>query len=219
MVCEVCAKAKNRKNGRFCSWFCYLSYINKNGPINRSKGKRSGIYVNCLGCSKKIYRFPSQLERYNQYHKKCWYRIGLPEAWRINNKYEKARVLNSLKGIEARIGKPLSEEHKQKISNNTGRRFGDKNNLWKGGIASLQNTLRHRADYSKWRMGVYKRDNFKCQGCGTSKDLHAHHINSFSDYPDLRYKKDNGVALCWRCHSSTHEKFIPNKIAEMYKYA
>jgi len=46
----------------------------------------------------------------------------------------------------------------------------------------------------------------RCTNCGNSNDLHAHHIKSFKDYPELRYDVNNGVTLCAICHRHHHRK-------------
>lgn len=89
-------------------------------------------------------------------------------------------------------------------------RFGADNNLWKGGIATLQNSLRQTAVYKEWRKQVYEKDSFACQHCGTNVDLHAHHIKSFAKHPDLRYEVSNGITVCRGCHSNIHGRYIPN---------
>lgn len=60
------------------------------------------------------------------------------------------------------------------------------------------------ADYIKWRKDVIKRDNNTCQECGDKENLHAHHIKSFCEYPDLRTELDNGITLCKDCHKKVH---------------
>ena len=76
--------------------------------------------------------------------------------------------------------------------------------FWKGGINGENDTLRHRREYKIWRTSVYKRDDYTCQCCGKrGSKLNAHHINSFADYPELRYDVDNGITLCTQCHDST----------------
>jgi 5-methylcytosine-specific restriction endonuclease McrA len=57
--------------------------------------------------------------------------------------------------------------------------------------------------YKKWRKAVFTRDDFKCQNCGSKKNLEAHHIEPFSVSPDLMYIVDNGLTLCKDCHKKT----------------
>lgn len=56
--------------------------------------------------------------------------------------------------------------------------------------------------YKDWMLTVKKRDNWKCkiadENC--SGRLEAHHILSWRDYPELRYKPNNGITLCHAHH-------------------
>ena len=58
----------------------------------------------------------------------------------------------------------------------------------------------------KWRKAVFARDNYVCQICMQTGKLQAHHIKSWTDYPELRYDIENGVTLCIICHRDTHRK-------------
>ncbi len=83
--------------------------------------------------------------------------------------------------------------------------IGELNPNWKGGI-SLEKSYKHynNAEYRRWRMAVYTRDNFTCQFCGIrGVYLTAHHIKSWAHYKELRFEIDNGVTLCEECHSLT----------------
>lgn len=81
---------------------------------------------------------------------------------------------------------------------------GENSRFWNGGINGENDTLRHRREYKEWRIAVYERDNYTCQCCGIrGGKLNAHHINQFSDYPELRYDVNNGITLCEECHDST----------------
>ena len=67
---------------------------------------------------------------------------------------------------------------------------------------------RHRGrgtKYEKWCDIVLARDNHTCRDCGAQNvELHAHHIHSFKDHPNLRFDADNGLTLCYRCHWRVH---------------
>lgn len=72
---------------------------------------------------------------------------------------------------------------------------------WKGGL-SRDKHYSYKA--KKWRSDVFERDNWTCQTCGTRGCyLEAHHIKSWSKFPELRYKIDNGITLCNECHKLT----------------
>jgi hypothetical protein len=125
-----------------------------------------------------------------------------------------------------RFGKHDSEEHKRKISESIKRTIarrghwskgkppwnkglkgylaGSKNPKWKGGISRGYKTGYYSAEYKEWRMAVFIRDEFRCQGCGKiGTYLTAHHIKSFAHYPKLRFVLENGVTLCEDCHKLT----------------
>lgn len=66
---------------------------------------------------------------------------------------------------------------------------------------------RQSKEYKEWRTAVFKRDGFKCQICGqVGGELNAHHIKHFKDYPAERFKVDNGITLCGKCHRELHRK-------------
>lgn len=57
-----------------------------------------------------------------------------------------------------------------------------------------------------WRAAVLKRDGRACTRCNSTRALHAHHINRWSDAPHLRIAVDNGVTLCQPCHVEEHRQ-------------
>lgn len=60
------------------------------------------------------------------------------------------------------------------------------------------------AKYLKWRLAIFKRDNWTCQTCKLKGVyLEAHHIKSYSKFPELRTKLQNGLTLCRECHKLT----------------
>ena len=57
---------------------------------------------------------------------------------------------------------------------------GENNPAWKGGTATEYELIKGSSEYKLWRKAVVARDSFTCQGCGSKKNLHAHHILQFS---------------------------------------
>lgn len=82
-------------------------------------------------------------------------------------------------------------------------RRGDKSPHWKGGTYGTErHRLMSQSEYKQWRSDVFKRDNWTCQTCqARGVYLEAHHIKSWSKYPELRYELSNGVTLCKECHN------------------
>lgn len=104
------------------------------------------------------------------------------------------------KGLKGyKLDTVFSEEARKKIS---AARSGDKSNFWKGGIT------KDRHNIGRWTTSVAKkihRDNdYKCVNCGSSKDLHCHHIKSVVEYPEEAYNIKNLTSLCKKCHIETH---------------
>ena len=87
-------------------------------------------------------------------------------------------------------------------------RKGEKAGNWKGGITSENHKIRTSIEYHLWQGSVFARDYWTCQKCYKKiKELHAHHIKNFLDYPELRFAIDNGITLCKKCHINFHKKY------------
>ena len=101
--------------------------------------------------------------------------------------------------------------------------YGGKNNPnWRGGVTSEHESIRKGKKYEKWRLEVYKKDNYTCQACGRRKrgsniELHAHHIISFSSLLECDrehlYDVNIGITLCRECH---FEKSNPRSLHNTY---
>lgn len=124
-------------------------------------------------------------------------------AW---NKGKKGLQVAWNKGISAPWAKNLPQRfEKGLIPWNKDKPYdairGKKNPNWKGGISSENVKLRMSILGRRWRERVFKRDSFFCLNCGQwGRKLNAHHIYSWTDYPELRFDIDNGVTLCEACH-------------------
>lgn len=65
---------------------------------------------------------------------------------------------------------------------------------------------RKSREYRLWRARVIRRDK-SCVICGSKYRRAAHHINSWSYFPEERFDVDNGVCLCGKCHSQFHNNY------------
>jgi Zn-dependent M32 family carboxypeptidase len=98
---------------------------------------------------------------------------------------------------EAHKDKALSEEHKIKISKAHLKRWDTIGRK----IYKRLHRLNGNRKYKEWRRAVFERDTYICQIClKPSHYLEAHHIKLWAMYPKLRYKADNGITLCKKCH-------------------
>lgn len=88
-----------------------------------------------------------------------------------------------------------------------GQNKGEKNFNWlvdRGKLTQRHGHAAYNADasYREWMLSVKRRDGWKCrignQDC--KGPLEAHHILSWRDYPELRYKLNNGISLCHAHH-------------------
>lgn len=120
----------------------------------------------------------------------------------------------------------ITDDLKNKISiskkkNPTRYWLGKKNpkvyfNLIKNGIMKGENHYKWKKDrntlakrqerndsaYQEWRRQVWKRDNWKCKIINSDCNgrIEAHHILSWTEYPELRYIINNGITLCHAHH-------------------
>lgn len=70
-----------------------------------------------------------------------------------------------------------------------------------------------RGKHGAWARAVISRDHATCQRCGaTGVELHAHHIKSFAEFPELRWEPSNGVTLCHSCHWAIHSASNANAV-------
>ena len=70
-----------------------------------------------------------------------------------------------------------------------------------------------RGKHGAWARAVISRDHATCQKCGMADvELHAHHIKSFSEFPELRWDLTNGITLCHKCHWAEHAALEANGV-------
>jgi hypothetical protein len=103
---------------------------------------------------------------------------------------------------------PFTKEHKNKIAMS---RIGEKNPMWNPNLTDEERMIsRISSGYHKWKKLVKKRDDYTCQCCGSKKHLHIHHINSFKKFENKRENINNGITLCFECHSAKNGRSIHN---------
>lgn len=75
---------------------------------------------------------------------------------------------------------------------------------WKGGVTNQNQRVRASLKYKRWRISVFKRDDYTCQECDKrGRRLEADHLKPFSKYKELRFDINNGRTLCKECHMET----------------
>jgi hypothetical protein len=91
-----------------------------------------------------------------------------------------------------------------------GRHTGAANGWWKGGTTPERQRLYHTEEWKATVTAVFARDVYTCQRCGAPKrgagGLHAHHIKSWAEHPDLRQELSNLITLCNQCHTWVHSR-------------
>jgi hypothetical protein len=81
----------------------------------------------------------------------------------------------------------------------------------------IDGSQRKQGLQSKWlrvKRAAFERDGYKCQICGSQKDLCGHHVKEKAQYPELAYEVSNIITLCKHCHAKQHpgkEKLILRK--------
>lgn len=121
---------------------------------------------------------------------------------------------------ESSVGRPKSLEHRisvSKVRKAKGVAKGSLNPNWKGGKTSQMEALRKSDKYVAWRIKVFQRDNYTCQGCFDDRggNLEGHHILPRSSFPELIFVVKNGLTLCEDCHKKVHSKGAKSTCREL----
>lgn len=142
---------------------------------------------------------------------------GRPSHFKGKTHSEESRqkMSEARKGNTNRVGKTHTEETKQRLRERQRLSCprGPESHSWKGGASDQRKRELVGFRYREWRRLVFERDNYTCQHCqdATGGNLHAHHIQTWAEFPDLRYEVSNGLTLCRDCHEKVHLKPIPTK--------
>lgn len=202
---EFSACKYNIKNGmdKFCSRSCSAKHygklrmrpdkICKNCGNTFYPSAKSVIFCSSYCCVE----YRKAIGGYSKPRKKMTEQQKLDQSNRIKAYYDNG-------GTSANKGKKLpnrSGENHHFWGKKRPELTGHNNPNWKGGVTFEDSNKHLGNDYTIWRRHVFYRDNYTCQMCGQNNGyLHADHIKSWSDYPELRFDVNNGRTLCRACH-------------------
>lgn len=170
---------------------------------NKGQFIKTGKYINCLTCNKKIYLIP------------CL--VGMKKfcSWKCKGKFFKGKHVapetELKKGHKSWI-KGLNRLNTPSIDRMAKSRMGKNNVMWKGGKVAGIRKLKNSFEWKEWRKSVFERDNYTCQLCnarsGNGKEvfLHPHHIVAKSKNVEKIFDVCNGITLCNKCHRKTYYK-------------
>ena len=160
------------------------------------------IIKHCEKCGKDVKCSPSNeaVRRFCSFE--CRKSIYTPEMNEKMSQIKKEQFKSGLsvwnKGVRMWVGEARKNMGVPKLK-------GEKHWNWKGGITPDSIAARQCDSYKEWRIAVLKRDDYTCADCGDrGGQLVAHHIQLFSEFPELRYEVDNGQTMCRSCHSRLH---------------
>lgn len=145
--------------------------------------------------------------------KNWWNTTDDKETFLNNSKNIGNTVLKNNKSREKLKAIMQTSEYKRKMSKAN---RGKKNGMHKEEL-SEEHRVKTRGifGYKQWSRQVRERDNYTCQICGLQttepNKLHAHHLESYDTYPELRLELSNGITLCNSCHNSFHNKYKGQK--------
>ena len=229
--CKTCNKSytktakstyKQFAKSKYCSIDC-RRVAQKLSMKGSSNPNYKGGVSNCTDCNKQLAaRFAT-----NKRCRPCWnkYNVGENNA-QYTGKYviKNGHSVSSCINCDAACG-----DTKSVLCKNC--RKGAFHHAWKGGVSSLQSSIRVLPENRQWVKQVMYRDNYTCMDCGwdksvkgTNKRLEVDHIKQFAlilkehNISSIEEAKqceelwniDNGRALCNECHklTSTYNKRV-----------
>ena len=205
--CIVCGKKFIRiyKDRKFCSRNCYYKWQKENPNRGwRQKGNKLGFQKGHKVFGGVKSRFKKGQSPWNK--GKHIQTNNALEIWQKNGGQPWA------KGKHIKINDAL-DKWRKKGNPIKGKRHWN----WRGGISKIRERIEMMPEYKRWRISVFKKDNFTCQKCGKKGKLHPHHIkelsliikeNGIKNLKDARKCKElwninNGQTLCIPCHKQT----------------
>jgi len=199
-ICRNCKKEfktyPSRIKRNFCSRKCYFQF-RKNKTIIQTK--------KCLICGEKFFIYLSKYQKGMFCSRKC---KGMAQrgknhfAWKGGIKKHICIICGKI--FYKNNDKFCSVKCYGKWQSIN--RIKDKHWNWKGGKDYENKKIRNNLEYGIWRKEIYKKDRWTCRICGSKKQIVAHHLKLFSEYPELRFDINNGITLCRSCHLKLHKE-------------
>ena len=197
------------------------------GRKNTALKKKKSTIVNCSCCGKEIEVTPYRLKNYkNIFCSKGCRSKYLSEHQKGENNPNFNSITVKCEYCNKEISKPRSLIRGRNFCSTTcANQYssenyrGEKHHNYNHNLTSEERELGRNIDgYSEFIKGVFKRDGYKCQRCGSNKNLNAHHLNSYHWYKEGRTDVNNGVTLCGDCHKLFHEIYTRyNNTKEQYE--
>jgi hypothetical protein len=86
---------------------------------------------------------------------------------------------------------------------------GENHHAFKHEKISPENvTIRNSQQYRDWRNAIFAKYDYRCGLCSVrTKNLNAHHLDSFHAFPEKRFDLNNGICLCNEHHRDFHRQY------------
>ena len=86
---------------------------------------------------------------------------------------------------------------------------GENHHAFKSEKTSTESvTIRNSQEYRDWRNSIFAKYDYRCGICSIrTKNLNAHHLDSFHAFPEKRFDVSNGVCLCSEHHRMFHKQY------------
>lgn len=169
----------------------------------RYQVERQPLYKDCVICSTSFYcRSQFRFETGKYCSRAC---LGQANRKRLTGNAPYKMTDETRRRIsKAKTGVPIGGGRKAPWAT------GERNWNWKGGVTDADTRERKRFKATMQKL-IFQRDNYTCQMCGARGELQVDHIQSWSEYVDLRFSMDNCRTLCKGCHYFvTYGKRIPD---------
>ena len=201
-ICKTCGKEIASSNKSYCSKVC----------------KTARVLWRCAECDKVEQLRPCHAHK-KYCSKKCMGRAykritgAQTSQWRggkLEVVCQECGAEMHIKPSEVRNGrKYCSKSCAGKVQSR--RQRGENNPAWKGGLSQTRDKEFASPEYKEWKAFILKRDDYSCNRCGLRSGngngyivLHAHHVKSWINHPEIRFDPDNGMTLCQECHIDIH---------------